>query len=226
MKKLIIIVLFLNCLLLQAKSNHRPVLNILEDFFRFENVEQLTLYFGAKNVFTESSYFGDPNQGGKSYLVSQVNFGTSKSVLLIWNIEGNQLCEIKTNVYFYDFDSKELKLIPNRWKTGQGIFAGMRLSQLVEINRFPMGVNFQNEPGETTYGNLLIHFGWIKNEMDVPYSVQKLVYVYTLDLKRIHKFFPQIPSGTLKSNNKILKKLNPMIEMLTIYREGLKPEQE
>jgi hypothetical protein len=227
MKKLIIFVLFLYGMSsLKANSTHKLVLNSLEDFFRFENVDQVTSYFGAENVFTESSYFGDPNLGGKSYLVSQVNFGTPKSILLIWNSAGNQLCEIKTNVYFFDFDTKKLKFIPNRWKTGQGIYAGMNLSRLVTINWLSMTVIVRNEPGDITYGNLVIQSGWIKNEIKVPFSVQKLVYIYTLDLKRIHDFFPVIPSGTLKSNNNIIKKWNPMLQMISIYREGLRPEQE
>ena len=37
----------------QAKLTQKPVLNTLEDFFRFENVDQLTTHFGAENVFTE-----------------------------------------------------------------------------------------------------------------------------------------------------------------------------
>jgi hypothetical protein len=227
MKQLIICVLFLAAFCIcpaQKKTTQKPALNKLEDFFQFENVEQLTSYFGTRNVFTESVYYSDPNEGGKFNLVSEVNFGTPRAVLLIWNSEGTQLFEVRTNIYFYDFDSKKIKMIPNKWKTKQGIYAGMHLSQLVAINWLPVSFNVQHEIGDSTHGDLLINYGWIRKEIKVPFSIQRLFYNYTLDLKQLDVFFPQLSTPTLKSNNMIVRKWNPRLEMVTIYREGLKPE--
>jgi len=206
----------------RIRSNQKLVLNKLEDFFRFKDVGQLTSFFGAKNVYTENTFYGDPNKGGKSYLVSQVNFGTPFSVLAIWNRDGTQLCEVKTSAYFSDADSKKIKMIPNKWNTKQGVHAGMYLSQLVKVNWFTL--SFQAHQENQTYGLVMNGFGWLKNEIKVPFSAQKLIYIYTLDLKRINDFFPQVPTTILKSNSKIIRKWNPMLELVSIYREGMKPE--
>ncbi|MDP4240109.1 MAG: hypothetical protein Q8904_11635 [Bacteroidota bacterium] len=229
MKQLIICVLFLAAFCIcpaQKVINQQPVLNKLEDFFQFENVEQLTSYFGTKNVFTESVYYSDPNEGGKSNLVSEVNFGTPRAVLLIWNSEGTKMLEVRTNIYFYDFDSKKTELIPNKWKTKQGIFAGMHLSQLVAINWWPLSFNVQHETGDSIHGDLLINSGWIRKEIKVPFSIPRLIYNYTLDLRQLNVFFPQLSTSTLKSNNKMVRKWNPLLEMVTIYREDLRPENK
>jgi hypothetical protein len=226
MKQLIIFVLILFVIIItpvHARSSRMPVLNRLEDFFRFESVEQLTSYFGAKNVFTESAYYDDPNLGGKPFLVSQVNFGTPFSVLVVWNNEGNQLCEVQTSAYYYDEQNKKLILIQNKWKTYQGIHAGMNLSQLVVVNWFAL--TFRIHKDGLDNGVILHSFGWLKDESRVPFSTQKLEYTYTLDLKRIKEFFPELPAATLKSNNKLVRKWNPMLELVTIYREGLKPDK-
>ena len=227
MKQLTIFVLLLivNCSsILQAKSNPKPVINSIEDFFQFENVEQLSDCIGAENVFTETAYYGDPNSGGKLYLVSQVNFGTPHQALLIWNREGNQLYEVQASAYFYDFKHKKIKFIPNKWKTRQGIHAGMHLSGLVAINWFPVTINIRHVKGDSAYGDLHIRLGWVKNKVKVPYFPQKLVYIYSLDLKRINEFFPASLEATLKSNHKVVKKWDPMLELVTVYREGLKPD--
>jgi len=229
MKKLILFILFLlvACIsTVQAKSNQKPVIDKLEDFFCFENVEQVTQYFGPGNVFTESTYYSDPNNGGKRYLVSQVNFGTPHSVLLIWNREGNLLCEVQTSVYFYDFESNKIVLIPNQWKTKQGVHAGMSLSDLVSMNWFPMMLNTEFVPGDTTSVDLIIHQGWIRNNRNNTFSDKILIYIYTFDLKRIHNFFPEISMGTLKSNAEIIRKWNPMLELVSIYRNGFKPDNK
>jgi len=229
MKKLILFILFLLVACIStvlAKSSQKPVINKLEDFFSFENVEQLTQYFGPGNVFTESTYFGDPNSGGKPYLVSQVNFGTPHSVLLVWNREGNLLCEVQTSVYFYDFESNKILLIPNQWKTRQGIHAGMHLSDLVSMNWFPLVLNIKIVPGDSTYVDLIIHNGWIRNNRKDFFSDKILIYIYTLDLKRIYNFLPEISIATLKSNTEIIRKWNPMLELVTIYRDGLKPDKK
>jgi len=229
MEKLILFILFLlvACIsTVQAKSNQKPVLNKLEDFFSFENVEQLTQYFGSDNVFTESTYYGDPNNGGKPYLVSQVNFGTPHSVLLVWNREGNLLCEVQTSTYFYDFERNRIKLIPNQWKTRQGIHAGMHLSDLVSMSWFPMKLKIKLVPGDSTSVDLIIHNGRIRNNRKEIFSDKKLIYIYTLNLKRIHNFLPKVLIAVLKSNTEILHKWNPMLELVTIYREGMKPDQE
>jgi len=228
MKKLILFILLLSVAHVcpvSAKSNQKQVLNTLEDIFSFENIDQLTRYFGSDRVYTELSYSGDPNNGGKGYLFSQVNFGTPHSVLVIWNREGNVICEVQTSTYFYDFDRKKIKMIPNQWKTKQGIHAGMHLSELASINWFPIMINIEQEPGNLTYGNLIPRMGWIRKTRNDPYSEHKLMYTYTLDLKRIHAFFPQFPNTALNSNSAILRKWNPILELVTIYRERLKPDR-
>ena len=228
MKKLILFILLLSVAHVcpvSAKSNQKQVLNTLEDIFSFENIDQLTRYFGSDRVYTELSYSGDPNNGGKGYLFSQVNFGTPHSVLVIWNREGNVICEVQTSTYFYDFDRKKIKMIPNQWKTKQGIHAGMHLSELVSINWFPMFINIEHEPGNSTYGHLIHRFGWIRKNRNDPYSDYKLIYTYAFDLKRIRAFYPQSPVTSLKTNSEIVRKWNPILELVTIYREGLKPER-
>jgi len=229
MKKLILFILFLlvACIsTVHAKSNKKPVVIKLEDLFCFKNVEQLTQYFGPDNVFTENAYYGDPNNGGKPYLVSQVNFGTPHSVLLIWNREGNQLCEIQSSAYFYDFKTNRIILIPNHWKTRHGIHAGMHLCDLISLNLFPMVLNIETVPGDSTCVDLIIHNGLIRNKRKDALSDKKLSYIYTLDLKRIHNFCSAFSKAALKRNAEIIRKWNPMLELVTIYREGLKPGRE
>ncbi|HEY6913413.1 MAG TPA: hypothetical protein VI413_01965 [Paludibacter sp.] len=208
----------------QTKSAEKPVLNTLEDFFRFENVEQLTSYFGTKNVFSETVYFSDPSNGGKPYLVSEVNFGTAQSILVTWNSKGTEIFQVQVSSYFQDRETGKMRMISNNWKTKQGLYAGMKLSQITRINWFPFSFNTQLNKGVENKGEILLHFGWIKKDIKVPFSSQKLVYSYTLDLKRISDYFPQLSALTLKSNNKLVRKWNPTLELITIYREGLNPQ--
>jgi hypothetical protein len=225
--KYLILVLFISSLGIcdaQTKSAVKPVLNTLEDFFRFENVEQLASYFGNKNVFTETAYFIEPLEGGKPYLVSEVNFGTAQSALVTWNSDGTEVYQIQASSYFQDHDTGETKMISNNWKTNQGLYAGMKLSQIARINLFPFSFNTQLAKGVENKGEIHLHYGRIKKERKVPFSSQKLVYRYTLDLKHIDDYFPQISTSTLKSNNKMVRKWNPMLELITIYREGLNPQ--
>ena len=227
MKQPVLLVLFLLAcwfIPVQAKPNRVPVLNTLEDFFRFENVEQLTSYFGESNVFTEQTYYGDPTKNGKPYLHSEVNFGTSRSVLVIWNNEGNQVCEVKASAYFYDYKSRKSKMIPNNWKTEQGIHAGMNLSQLTRVNWFVL--KFWIHTGNLEDGTILPGFGWLKEKRKVTYSTRKLIYQYTLDLKYVMNFYPELTPVVLKSSDKTVRKWNPMLEIITVYREGLKPDAE
>jgi len=206
----------------KANPIHVPVLKNLEDFFRFENVEQLTSCFGATNVFTEKTYFSDPNKTGKSCLTSQVNFGTSHSVLVIWNAEGNLVCEVKTSAFFYDYKSKKIKTIPNNWKTYQGIHAGMNLAQLVRVNWFVL--KFRIHSGDLTDGMILPGFGRLKEKANVSFSTQRLVYRYTLDLKKIKYFFPEATPSLLKSSDRTVRKWNPLLGIISVYREGIKPD--
>jgi hypothetical protein len=205
----------------KAKPIYMPVLNHLEDFFRFENVDQLTSRFGSINVFTEKAYFGNPNKAGKFSLISQVNFGTPYSVLIVWNTEGNMVCEVKTSAYFLDYKSKKPKLIPNSWKTYQGIYAGMNLSQLVRVNWFVL--KFRIHCGDLADGMILPGFGWLKEKTNVSFSTQRLVYRYTLDMKRVNDFFPEPTPSLLRSSDRTVRKWNPLLEIITVYREGLMP---
>jgi hypothetical protein len=223
MKQPVLLVLFLlACWFqpVQAASNRLPVLNTLEDFFKFENVEQLTTHFGAANVFTEQTYYGDPNKKGKPYLHSEVNFGTSHSVLVIWNNEGNQVCEVKTSAYFYDYKSRKIKMIPNSWKTIQGIHAGMTLSRLARINWFVL--KFWIHSGDLDDGTIISGFGWLREKRKVPFSMQRLIYQYTLDMKYVRDFYPDLTPVLLKSSDKTVRKWNPMLGIISVYREGLK----
>lgn len=225
MKQVLISVMCLFVIFLspaQVKSIQKPAINTLEDFFRFENVDQLTSHFGAENVFTEVTYFGEPNKGAKPYLTSQVDFGTPHAVLVVWNHKGTQVVEVKSSAYYYDSQKGKIAMIPNEWKTVQGIHAGMNLSQLVKVNWFAL--TFLVQPGNLNNGTILHGFGWLREKRSVPYSKEKLVYNYTLDVKRIKNHFPGLTSSTLKSNDKTVRKWNPMLELVSIYREGMKPE--
>lgn len=206
----------------QVKSIQKPAINTLEDFFRFENVDQLTSRFGTENVFTEVTYYGDPNKGAKSYLASQVEFGTPHAVLVVWNHEGTQVVEVKSSAYYYDSQKGKIDMIPNEWKTIQGIHAGMSLSQLVKVNWF--AITFLVQPGNLNNGLILPGFGWLKEKRNVSFSKEKLIYNYTFDLKHIKNFFPELTASTLKSNNSTVRKWNPMLELVSVYREGKKPE--
>ncbi|MDD4971180.1 MAG: hypothetical protein PHT07_17265 [Paludibacter sp.] len=206
----------------QVKSTQKPVLNTLEDFFRFKNVDQLTACFGDENVFTEITYFGDPNKGAKPYLVSQVESGTNHAVLVVWNRKGTSVYEVKTSINIYDTLSKKLKILHNSWKNYQGIYAGMSLSQMVKINWFVL--KFRVHPGRPDHGMILPGFGWLKESRRVSFLNEKLVYTYTLDLKSLKKYFPGLSSQTLKSNDKTVRKWNPMVELVTIYRDEVMPE--
>jgi len=225
--KQLILVIFISIFVIceaQTKSDIKPNMNTLEDFFRFENVEQLTSYFGNKNVFSETVYFAEPSSGGKPYLVSEVNFGTTQSILVTWNSNGTEVCQVQVSSHFQDHETGKTRIIPNAWKTKQGLYAGMKLSQIGRINWFPFSFNTQLAKEVENRGEILLYFGWIKKDIKVPFSSQKLVYRYTLDLKRVSDYFPQLSAFTLKSNNKLVKKWNPTLELITIYREGLNPQ--
>jgi len=207
-----------------ATADKYVVLTNLEDLFRFENVQQLESHFGKDNVFTEKTFFGNPADGGPAYLVSQVKFNTPQSVLVIWNGKGNLVCGVQTSAYYYDAMTQKIILIPNSWKTKQGVFAGMTLSMLVRKNWSPL--KFYVQPGRlnTNFGTILLKHERLRSHFRVPFSIQKLIYVYTLDLKRLNEFFPELKDSVLKSNNKIVKQLNPILDVISIYREGFKPQ--
>lgn len=216
--------LLVNAGLAQADRSKKITLNKLEDFFRFDNVEQLESYFGKKNVFTEIAFYGDPNEGNKSYLVSQVKFTTPQSVLVIWNGAGNVVCEVQTSAFYFDFVSKELKKLTNNWKTRQGVFAGMPLSSLVRINWWQLAFYVQDLEQDGKEGMIILKNGVLLKKNKVSFSNQKLVYEYNIDMKDIRKFFPEITTPILISNNKMVKKWNPILGLISIYREGLRPE--
>ena len=223
MKKLILFILLLSVAHVcpvSAKSNQKQVLNTLEDIFSFENIDQLTRYFGSDRVYTELSYSGDPNNGGKGYLFSQVNFGTHHAVLVVWNHEGTKVVEVKSSAYYYDSQKGKIIFVPNKWNTIQGIHAGMRLSQLVKVNWFVL--TFFVQPESLNNGIIFHGFGWLREKRSVSFSKEKLLYNYTLDVKRFKYFFHGLTTSTLKSNDKTVIKWNPMLEMITVYREGSK----
>lgn len=206
----------------QEKSTQKPNIKNLEDYFHFKDISQLSATFGNENVFTENVFYQKPEDGGKPYLVSQVNFGTSKAVLMIWSEDGKVLCGVQASAFYYDYKMKKKSLIPNNWKTKQGLHAGMKLSNLVKVNWFPLSI--KTNVAKADYGIVLPGFGRLKDQIKVHHANQKLIYVYTLDLKNVNEHFSTSPKAILRSNDKIVKKLNPMLEMISIYREGFKPE--
>jgi hypothetical protein len=227
MKQLLTSVLLLFVLsvgVAEATTGQKIMLTNLEDFFRFENVQQLESRFGKKNVFTEKTFYGNPADGGPSYLVSQVKFNTPQSVLVIWNEKGNLVCGVQTSAYAYDGITKKAKLIPNNWKTKQGVYAGMNLSLLVRKNLSPLTFYVQSGSLNSNYGTIILKNERLKSQLKVPFSTQKLIYVYTLDLKGLKEFFPELKDSILKSNHVIVKKMNPILDVISIYREGLKPQ--
>lgn len=209
----------------QPDKNKKITINKLEDFFRFENVQQLESYFGGKNVFTENTFYGNPNQGSKPYLVSQVKFDTPQSVLIIWNGAGNVVCEVQTSAFYYDFVTKKLKEIPNTWKTKQGVSAGMRLNNLVRLNWWPLSFYTQDVEPYGKAGNIILKTGMLRSEIRVPFSNQKLIYEYMLDTEYIKEFISDVTTPVMKSNTNSVKKWNPILGLISIYREGLKPEK-
>jgi len=210
----------------QAATGKKVELTNLEDFFRFENIQQLESHFGKDNVFTEKTFYGDPTDGESPNLVSQVKFDTPQSVLVIWNEKGNLVCGVQTSAYFYDGITKKKKLITNHWKTMQGVYAGMSLSGLVKKNWSPL--KFYVQPGKLNpnFGTVLLSHERLKSQLKVPFSAQKLIYSYTLDLKRLKEFFPELKDSILKSNNQIVRQMNPILDLISIYREGFKPENK
>jgi len=210
----------------QAATGKKVELTNLEDFFRFENIQQLESHFGKENVFTEKTFFGDPTAGESPYLVSQVKFDTPQSVLVIWNEKGNLVCEVQTSAYFYDGKNKKTIFIPNNWKTKQGMYAGMPLAMLVRKNRSHLKFYVQPRKLNSNFGTILLQNERLRSQLKVPFSTQKLIYVYTLDLKRLKKFFHEFKDSILKSNNRIVRQMNPILDLISIYREGFKPENK
>lgn len=206
----------------QEKNMQKPDIKNLEDYFQFNDVRQLSIFFGIENVFTENVFYQKPEDGGKPYLVSQVNFGTPKAILVIWSGDGKVLCGVQASAFYYDYKIKKMNLIPNNWKTKQGIHAGLKLTNLVKVNWFPLSI--KTNGAKANYGIVLPGFGRLKDQIKVPPANQKLIYEYTLDLKNVNEQFAKSPKAILRSNNKIVKKLNPMLEMISIYRDGFKPE--
>jgi hypothetical protein len=205
----------------QDNSLKKSDIKTLEDLFRFENVNELTAFFGQNNVFTETTFYQKPEDGGKSYLQSQINFGTPKAVLVIWTADGKTMCGVLTSAFYYNYKTKKMNLIPNEWNTKQRLHAGMKLSDVIKVNWFAL--SFEARGGKVNYGNLNPGFGWLKSETAVSFLPQKLFYEYSLDLKRMKEYFPKLNKLTLKSNDKLVRKWNPMLEMISIYRVGMKP---
>lgn len=206
----------------QEKNIQKPNIKTLEDYFQFKDVSQLSAAFGNENVFTENVFYQKPEDGGKPYLVSQVNFGTPKAVLVIWSEDGKVLCGVQASAFYYDYKMKKINFIPNNWKTKQGLHAGMKLSNLVKVNWFPLSI--KTSDGKVNYGIVQPGFGKLKDQIKVPHVNQRLIYVYTLDLKNVKEYFAKSPNAILRSNDKTVKKLNPMLEMISIYRDGFKLE--
>jgi hypothetical protein len=206
----------------QDKSLKKSAVITLEDLFRFENVGQLTDFFGRENVFTETTFYQKPEDGGKPYLQSQINFGTPKAVLAIWTGDGKTLCGVQVSAFYYNYKTQKLNLIPNEWNTRQRLHAGMKLSDVIRVNWFAL--SFETHKGKLNYGHLIPGFGWLKKETKVSFLPQKLFYEYTLDLKKINEYFPKGDKLMLKSNDKTVRKWNPMLEMISIYRVGMKPQ--
>jgi len=224
MKRLLIYILLLFVVSIgqaQERKIQKFKISTIEDFFRFENVDQLCSYFGKENIFTEKTFYQKPESGGKAYLVSQVNFGTPKAVLVIWSGDGKLLCGVQSSAYFFDYKAQKKRLMPNNWKTKQGLASGMKLSELVKVNWF--AIKFKTHTGKANYGDLFPGFGWLKFKRSVSFLPEKLIYEYTLDLKKRNEYFPTLSSLTLNSNDKLVRKWNPMLEMISIYREGMKP---
>jgi len=221
---LIYVFLFFGILVSEAQSNSfkKSDIKTLEDLFRFENVAELTTFFGQDNVFTETTFYQKPENGGKPYLQSQINFGTPKAVLVIWTADGKTMCGVQTSAFYFNYKTKKMNLTSNEWITKQRLHAGMELSDVIKINWFPL--SFETHRAKLNYGNLIPSFGWLKKETTVSFLPQKLLYEYTLDLKKINEYFPKANGLTLRSNNRLVKKWNPMLEMISIYRAGMKPQ--
>lgn len=220
---LIYIFLFFGFLMGKAQDSSFKKSDIitLEDLFRFENVAELTAFFGENNVFTETTFYQNPGVGGKSYLQSQVNFGTPKAVLVIWTGDGKTMCGVQASAFYFNYKTNKMNLIPNDWTTKQRLHAGMNLSDVIKINWFAL--SFEASGSKSTYGYLNPGFGWLKREITVPFLHQKLFYEYTLDLKRMKEYFPNTDKLKIKSNDRVVRKWNPMLEMISIYQVGMKP---
>ncbi|MDQ3682498.1 MAG: hypothetical protein M3352_05410 [Bacteroidota bacterium] len=125
-----------------------------EDLLQLTSHEHLAAVFGSQNVKKDLFYFSENEMNKCSVLFPN----TSMQVIVVWKDEinnqgisfliiGGQLKEASANVTY--------NMEYNKWRSSNGVYAGMTLRQLIELNENP--VNFYgwetDQPGLLTKQN-------------------------------------------------------------------------
>jgi hypothetical protein len=125
-----------------------------EDLLQLTSHEHLAAVFGSQNVKKDLFYFSENEMNKCSVLFPN----TSMQVIVVWKDEinnqgisfliiGGQLKEASPNVTY--------NMEYNKWRSSNGVYAGMTLRQLIELNENP--VNFYgwetDQPGLLTKQN-------------------------------------------------------------------------
>ena len=124
-----------------------------EDLLQLTSHEYLAAVFGSHNVKKDVFYFSENEMNKCSVLFPN----TSMQIIVVWKDEinirdisfviiGGQLKEASANVTYKDMDY-------NKWRSSSGVYAGMSLRQLTELNE-----------------NAITFYGW---ETDQPGVVTK-----------------------------------------------------
>lgn len=126
-----------------------------EDLLQLTSHEYLAAVFGSHNVKKDLFYFSQNEMNKCSVLFPN----TSMQVIVVWKDEiniqgisfliiGGQLKEASANVTYKDMEY-------NKWRSSNGVYAGMSLRQLIELNENQ--VNFYgwetDQPGLVTKQN-------------------------------------------------------------------------
>ncbi len=109
-----------------------------EDLLQFSSHEYLVAVFGSQNVKKDLFYFSENEMNKCSVLFPN----TSMQVIIVWKDEinnqgisflviGGQLKEASTNITYNDIQY-------NKWRSTNGVYAGMSLRQLIELNEKPV----------------------------------------------------------------------------------------
>jgi len=109
-----------------------------EDLLQFTSHEYFAAVFGSQNVKKDLFYFSENEMNKCSVLFPN----TSMQVIIVWKDEinnqgisflviGGQLKEASTNITYNDIQY-------NKWRSTNGVYAGMSLRQLIELNENPV----------------------------------------------------------------------------------------
>jgi hypothetical protein len=111
-----------------------PALESAEDLLQFDSHELLTSFFGKQNVKKDMLYLSEKEVKNCSVIFS----GTQRQIIFVWGNEIylNNLSYIIVTNKLPTVGGKEANPLAgnNNWQLKNGIYAGMSLKELLEIN--------------------------------------------------------------------------------------------